>query len=65
MHCCITPKKAVRGVTNLTKCFCGNTTLKALGKFIHVNKRKEMHTETGENLTGNTIAAEIPPGSRH
>lgn len=59
-------KKPVRDVTNsYKKCFCGNTTLKALGKFIYVNKCKEMHAETGENLTGNTIAAEIPPGSHH
>ena len=40
-------------------------TLEALGKFIHVNKRKEMHADTIENLTGNTIADEIHPGSHY
>lgn len=56
------------GVTNAYKCIkrlCDNTTLEALGKFIHVNKRNEMHADTAENLTGNTTADEIHPGSHY
>lgn len=67
MYCCITPKKTSQKCHKLLqkKCFCGNMTLNDLGKFIHVNKCKERHAETGENLTGNTITTEIPPGSHH
>lgn len=41
----------------------GNVTLEALGKLIPANKCKEMHADTVENVTGNTIAGEIHPGS--
>lgn len=39
--------------------------LEALGKFIHVNKHKEKHVDTVENLTQNTVADEIHPGSHY
>lgn len=41
----------------------GNVTLEALGKLIPVNKCNEMYADTIENVTGNTIAGEIHPGS--